>query len=274
MVPVRAVLTLWRVMYRILIVDDNRPFVLAISESLHFRGYQVSSAADGASALVMVENDLPDLILLDIEMPGMDGLHFCTALRQNPRFRTIPVIFMSVRSDLTDKLAAYEAGADDYMVKPFDMRELGARLQAVLRRSARQAADQEQRDATQESTPAEVVPTDAREGAAPDMLQVGPVRLYLDNATLESPAGVSRLTPAEFDLLKFFMLHANQILSSERLLQEVWLYPAGVGDPAVVRWHVKNLRRKLESEPDKPAYLRTISHHGYILAADLLPHRG
>lgn len=77
--------------------------------------------------------------------------------------------------------------------------------------------------------------------------------------------GEARLTPAEFELLRFLPLHPDQILSSERLLQEVWLYPAGVGDPAVVRWHVKNLRRKIEPEPDKPVRLRTISHHGYIL---------
>jgi DNA-binding response OmpR family regulator len=264
-------------MFRILIVDDNRPFVLAISESLHFRGYQVSSASDGASALVQVAREIPDLVLLDIEMPGMDGLNFCTALRADPRYRSIPVIFMSVRSDLSDKLAAYDAGADDYLVKPFDMRELGARLQAVLRRSAQQAADQEQRNATQEAPPAVTAASgeavDEADGEAARMLQVGPVRLHLDNATLESPAGSSRLTPAEFDLLKFFLLHANQILSSERLLQEVWLYPAGVGDPAVVRWHVKNLRRKLEVEPEKPTYLRTISHHGYILSADVPANR-
>lgn len=264
-------------MSRILIVDDNRPFVVAISESLQFRGYQVSSASDGASALVQVEREIPDLVLLDFEMPGIDGLNFCTALRASPQYCFIPVIFMSAHSDLSDKLAAYDAGADDYLVKPFDMRELGARLQAVLRRSAQQAAHQEHRNATREAPPA--VPAasggavDAVDGEAARVLQVGPVRLYLDNATLKSPAGSSLLTPAEFDLLKFFLLHANQILSSERLLQEVWLYPAGVGDPAVVRWHVKNLRRKLEVEPEKPTYLRTISRHGYILSADTSANR-
>ena len=103
------------------------------------------------------------------------------------------------------------------------------------------------------------------------VLEVRGLRLYLDNALVQSDQGEARLTPAEFELLKYMMLHPDQILSSERLLQEVWLYPTGVGDPAVVRWHVKNLRRKIEAEPEKPLRLRTISHHGYILVSDSSP---
>jgi two-component system, OmpR family, response regulator RpaA len=256
-------------MEHILIVDDNRPFVVAISESLRFRGYMISNAADGFEALRQVEQNPPDLVLLDIEMPGMDGLRFCQELRSNPRFAAMPVIFMSVRSELTDKLAAYEAGADDYLVKPFDMLELTARLQAVLRRSARQMAVDRERQRQMEARPVE--DGEVRGGELPAELdhtmQVTGLRLYLDNAMVESSLGVTRLTPAEFELLKYLMQHTDQILPSERLLQEVWLYPPGVGDPAVVRWHVKNLRRKIEPEPEKPLYLRTISHHGYIFVS-------
>jgi DNA-binding response OmpR family regulator len=272
-------------MAHILIVDDNTAFVLAISESLRFRGYSVSSASEGVEALRQADKSMPDLVLLDIEMPGMDGFRFCQELRSNPRFHAIPVIFMSVRSELADKLAAYEVGADDYLVKPFDMLELSARLQAVLRRSARQnAADRERALQLQSSSvPATQVAFENQEGAggekgaasststapAGDRILSAPgLRLYLDNALVESSQGEVRLTPAEFELLKYMLLHPDQILSSERLLQEVWLYPQGVGDPAVVRWHVKNLRRKIEAEPDKPIRLRTISHHGYILVGN------
>jgi DNA-binding response OmpR family regulator len=264
-------------MAHILIVDDNIAFVLAISESLRFRGYTVSSASDGVEALRQSDKHAPDLVLLDIEMPGMDGFRFCQELRSNPRFHTIPVIFMSVRSDLADKLAAYEVGADDYLVKPFDMLELSARLQAVLRRSARQsAADRERALQLQAQTDPSAPPGSDEQPlpAAPAndrVLEVHGLRLYLDNALVQSDQGEARLTPAEFELLKFLLLHPDQILSSERLLQEVWLYPAGVGDPAVVRWHVKNLRRKIEAEPDKPVRLRTISHHGYILVSRPTP---
>ena len=258
-------------MAHILIVDDNLAFVLAISESLRFRGYAVSSASDGQEALRQADRNPPDLVLLDIEMPGMDGFRFCQELRSNPRFHAIPVIFMSVRSDLTDKLAAYEVGADDYLVKPFDMLELSARLQAVLRRSARQSATDRERalqlQAQQAQTEQPNATAEAQAGEAEHVLAVGDLRLQLDNALVDSPVGNARLTPAEFELLKFLMQHPDQIVSSERLLQEVWLYPAGVGDPAVVRWHVKNLRRKIEPEPDKPLRLRTISHHGYILVS-------
>lgn len=262
-------------MAHILIVDDNMAFVLAISESLRFRGYSVSSALDGVEALREADKVVPDLVLLDIEMPGMDGFRFCRELRNTPRFQAIPVIFMSVRSDLADKLAAYEVGADDYLVKPFDMLELSARLQAVLRRSARQSAADRERALQLQGQANKVQPggDEPTAAAAPSssehILEVQGLRLHLDNALVESDQSEARLTPAEFELLKFLLLHPDQILSSERLLQEVWLYPAGVGDPAVVRWHVKNLRRKIETEPDKPVRLRTISHHGYILVSQI-----
>lgn len=189
-------------------------------------------------------------------MPGMDGLRFCQELRSNPRFHAIPVIFMSVRSELADKLAAYEVGADDYLVKPFDMLELSARLQAVLRRSARQSAvdhpaapckpeSQPQSQAqpqTEEKEPAKKTPK-SEAPAGDRLLEVPGLRLHLDSAAVEVDGSETRLTPAD-PLLRFLLLHPDQILSAERLLQEVWLYPAGVGDSAVVRWHVKNLRRK------------------------------
>lgn len=264
-------------MAHILIVDDNIAFVLAISESLWFRGYTVSSAADGVEALQEADRNVPDLVLLDIEMPGMDGFHFCQELRSNSRFHSIPVIFMSVRSDLADKLAAYEVGADDYLAKPFNMLELSARLQAVLRRSARQDAVDRERALQLEAQADQGMQTNNSDLPAEGVplhndrvLEVRGLRLYLDNALVESELGEARLTPAEFELLRYMMLHPDQILSSARLLQEVWLYPPGVGDPAVVRWHVKNLRRKIEAEPEKPVQLRTISHHGYILVGQ--PH--
>jgi DNA-binding response OmpR family regulator len=256
-------------MTHILVVDDNTAFVLAISESLQFRGYAVSNAADGAEALRLADKNRPDLVLLDIEMPGMDGLRFCQELRSNPRFHAIPVIFMSVRSELSDILAAYQVGADDYLVKPFDMLEMNARLQAVLRRSARQiAADREWAlQAQAQTSPQTDNGGSADLQAIPRVLEVPGLRLHLDSALVDLGGAEVRLTPAEFELLRFLLLHPDQILSSERLLQEVWLYPTGVGDPTVVRWHVKNLRRKIEADPEKPVRLRTISHHGYILVS-------
>lgn len=256
-------------MDHILIVDDDRAFVVAISESLRFRGYKVSSAGDAVEALAQVEQNPPDLVLMDIEMPGMDGMRLCRELRSKPNSAALPVIFMSVRSELKDKLAAYEAGADDYLIKPFNLLELTARLQAVLRRSAREMATDRGRQAHLEVQPTNTKTERTTETPEPDHVMVAKgLRLYLDNATVESGLGATRLTPAEFELLRYLMQHADQILPSERLLQEVWLYPPGVGDPAVVRWHVKNLRRKIEPDPEKPSYLRTISHHGYIFVSE------
>jgi DNA-binding response OmpR family regulator len=259
-------------MAHILIVDDNSGFVLAISEGLRLRGYTVSSASDGVEALQQAGKNAPDLVLLDIEMPGMNGFRFCQELRSNPRLHLIPVIFMSVRSDLSDKVAAYEVGADDYLVKPFEMLELYARLQAVLRRSERQVVTDLELTQQLHTPPRHALheassnSKDQGCGTGNDrVLAVSGLHLFLDNALVQSDAGEVRLTPVEFQLLKYMMVHADQIVTSEQLLQEVWQYPVGVGDPAVVRWHIKNLRRKIEAEPDRPVRLRTLSHHGYIL---------
>jgi DNA-binding response OmpR family regulator len=257
------------VMTHILIVDDDVTLISAISENLRFRGYSVSTASNGVEALADIEARIPELVLLDIEMPGMDGLHFCCALRSQARLQAIPVIFMSVRSDVQEKLAAYEAGADDYIVKPFHVLELNARLQAVLRRTSHDCVGRnEQSQVCEQASDGETYIASYPQvdpAGYTQVLEMPGLRLYLENALVETSAGAARLTPAEFELLKYFMQHPNQIVSSERILQEVWLYPEGVGESAVVRWHIKNLRRKIEVEPEKPVLLRTLSHHGYIL---------
>ncbi len=234
-------------MENICIVDDDENIVSAIKESLEFHGYTISSAPNGVAALRLVQSLPPDLLILDIDMPGMDGVEVCCQLRNDPRLSALPIIFLTGHSELRNKLAAYSAGADDYLHKPFVMQELLMRIRAVLRRATPRVSEANQ-------APFQLPP-----------LQVGPLQLDLKTATVETEHNVATLTPNELNLMEYLMQHTNQILSSKKLLQEVWKYPVGTGDPAVVRWHVKNLRRKIEATPDEPSYLHTIPHHGYML---------
>jgi DNA-binding response OmpR family regulator len=234
-------------MKNILVVDDDEAIVWAVRASLQFHGYTVNSTHSGPEALRQIQEQAPDLLILDIEMPGMDGVEVCSQLRSDPRWRELPIIFLTGLSELRNKLAAYTVGADDYLAKPFAMQELLMRIRALLRRAKPHPTKESQ------------IPVE------PDQLQVGPLHLNLKRSTVETEHEVIGLTPNELNLLKYLMQHPNQIFSSEKLLQEVWQYPVGTGDPALVRWHMKNVRRKLEPTPDQSIYLHTIPHHGYML---------
>jgi len=231
-------------MASILVVDDDIDVADTIHRSLINKGHSVKVVYNGVEALEAVKLNSPDLIVLDVIMPFMDGIEVCRRLRQDPQTTHIPIIFLTAMDRLDDKLEGFDAGADDYVTKPFDIQELEVRARAVLRRSL---------------TPAQ---------AEPDVLTVGD--LSLNRRTYEARAGsrVSLLTPIEFELLHYLMSHAGEVFSSERLLQEVWEYPGGTGDPALVRMHVKNIRDKIENNPKQPRFLRTISRHGYTVATD------
>ncbi|MCX6045914.1 MAG: response regulator transcription factor [Chloroflexi bacterium] len=242
-------------MKNILVVDDDKAIVWALTANLHHYGYTVNSVQNGVDALRQIQSQQPDLVLLDIDLPGMDGVEVCGRLRSDPRSSLLPIIFLTGLSELRDMRAAYAVGADDYVGKPFSMPELLMRISAVLRRAKNQQLPE-----VQKPTP-------------PHQLQIGPLQLNLNSSTLETEHRVVGLTPNELSLMKYLMHHPNQTFSSEKLLQEVWLYPPGTGDPALVRWHVKNLRRKLEPKPDQPIYLHTIPHHGYILVDPPRPYQ-
>jgi len=173
----------------------------------------------------------------------------CHRLRMNPRWGMIPIIFLTARPELQNKIAAFTAGADDYICKPFDMRELVARVQAVLRRSSPNADAQIY----------ETVPE-------PNFLEMGSLYLDLKTAVATTDAGDAQLTPNEFDLLKFLMQNTDHLFTADKLLIDVWGYPPGTGDPALVRWHVRNLRMKIEADTSRPIFLHTVPRHGYKLA--------
>lgn len=225
----------------ILGVDDDVDVAKTIEMDLTQNGYQVVTANNGYAALESALRDRPDLVLLDIAMPEIDGIEVCRRLRANPATASIPILFLTASKDIKTKIDGFNAGADDYLVKPFDLQELNLRVKALLRRG----------------------PTKPNE--IPPGLVVS--SLSLNCHTFELTVGDRKvlLTPVEFELVFYMMLRAGQVLSTERLLREVWQYPPGTGSPELVRAHIKNLRNKIEPNPKEPVYIRTVGRFGYTI---------
>ncbi len=229
----------------ILVVDDEMPFLESLRFSLERQGYRVLTAMDGIAGLRMARAEKPDLIILDVMLPGMDGFKVCQALRKES---DVPVIMLTARDDETDKVVGLELGADDYVTKPFGLRELHARIRAVLRR----------RDGLPELTAAPVDGVILRtEGITHGNLVVSPQerRVLLNGA--EVP-----LRPREFDLLTYLVRNRGIALSRQQLLDSVW----GVdyyGDPRTVDVHMRQLREKIEADPGVPTRLVTVRGYGY-----------
>jgi len=227
-------------MARIMIVDDD-PFVSdLLFRALTRQNHTVIVAHDGAEAIALLRAETPEVIVLDIVMPNVNGIQVCQYARTNPVLASIPILFLTTREAIEDKIQGYEAGGDDYMTKPFDLTELGLRVNALLRYSTA------------------VVPTGT--------LRVGDIEADPDRATVQVGDRAVELTPVEFELLYYLMSYAGQVIPTETLLQEVWGYPPGTGNSSLVRMHILNLRRKIEQNSKSPKYLRTVPRHGYTLS--------
>ncbi len=235
-------------MARILLVDDERDLVWALRRTLSNEGYEVLCGYDGAEAVHLAQRYCPDLVVLDIAMPWMDGLQVCRRLRQDPILAAIPILFLSVRSDMQQRVLGLDEGGDDYLAKPFDLKELKAHIRALLRRGRLVAPRGRGRD-------------------VPDSLTFGDLTFHLRTCQVCVKGNPIKLTPLEFDLLRYLMTHPGEAFPSEHLLQQVWGWPPQTGDPDLVRWHVKRLRAKIETDPLHPTYIRTVSRHGYMFAA-------
>jgi len=230
-------------MSEILVVDDDRDVAQTVELALRRRGFKVAMANSGVEALKVLRRYDPDLVILDVLMPGMSGLEVCRRLRSDPKTTTLPIIFLTARGQERDRIEGLRAGADDYLSKPFNLEELLLRVNAVLRRSQKEP-----------------------EGEQPQVLVAG--QLELDSRTFEVTTPVKSgilLTPTEFDLLYHLMSHVGQVFSSDRLLQEVWDFPYDTGSTDLVRAHIKNLREKIEPNPRAPVYLKTVPRHGYTV---------
>ena len=231
----------------ILVVDDEPDLVWAIQRHLQNAGYEVFTAHDGMDALAVARRHRPALVVLDINMPVLDGLEVCQRMREDPILASILILFLTVSSTISHRVLGLDRGADDYMTKPFDLLELNARIRALLRRD-RSLSNPNQGDSVQSST-----------------LTVGEITLDLHTSKVQVKEKESELTPIEFDLLYFLMAHPQEVFTSRQLLQMVWNYPDEISNSGLVRWHVKNLRNKIEVDPEQPNYIVTVARQGYML---------
>jgi len=225
-------------MPRILIVDDEPEMLRGLEDNLRFEGYQTVSAINGEDGLARALSDAPDLVLLDVMMPKMSGWDVCRELRR--RGVDVPVIMLTARGAETDRVQGLELGADDYVTKPFSLRELLARVRAVLRRPGPRQKFEE--------------------------FAFGDARIRLRGRQVFKGGREVRLTRKEFDLLVFLVEHRGEIITRERLLDEVWGYER-FPTTRTVDTHVLRLRRKFEADPDRPTWILTVHGQGYRFAA-------
>jgi two-component system KDP operon response regulator KdpE len=228
---------------RILVVDDEAQITRVLRAALTGQGYLVRTAADGQSGLDLVHDWSPDVIITDLSMPNMDGLALCRRVRAEST--DVPIIVLSVKGEERGKVDALDAGADDYIVKPFGMNELLARIRAVLRRK----------------------PTGAADSSEP-VLEVGDLRIDFDQRQVTVSGRPTRLTPKEFELLAYMARHPNRVLTHHTLLGAIW---GGdyVEQVEYLRVFVGQLRKKIEPNPAKPRFILTEPWVGYRFVPDV-----
>ena len=220
---------------RVLIVEDEPMVAEVVERYLRRDGHDVRIARDGAEALREVERFQPSLLVLDVMLPGLDGMEVCRRLRERS---DTPVIMLTARGEEIDRLLGLGVGADDYVTKPFSPRELAARVKAVLRRAGSQ-------------TPAER-----------ETLRFDDLRINAATRTVEDARGPVNLTAREFDLLHYLASHPGQVFSRDRLMDAVWDYEYA-GDSSTVTVHMRRLRAKVEADPSRPKHLKTVWGVGY-----------
>jgi DNA-binding response OmpR family regulator len=242
----------------VLIVDDEPTLRAAIAYNLKREGWSVEQADDGYAALERARALRPDVIVLDVMLPGLDGLQVCRALRAES---TVPILFLSARGEEIDRILGLELGGDDYLTKPFAMRELVARVRAMLRR-AQMAPTAVASGSLPSMRKAEAPTIPSAEGQA---LISGELFVDVARRTVRLRDQFITLKPKEFDLLAYLMRHPEIVLSREALLREVWGYDYPV-DTRTVDVHIRWLRQKLEAEPGNPHWIETVRGYGYRFA--------
>jgi phosphate regulon transcriptional regulator PhoB len=225
---------------KILIVEDENDIAELIRYNVERAGYQAQVLRDGHQALQLLRREVPDLLVLDLMLPGMDGLELCRRLRAEPATRALPIIMVTAKGEETDRVVGLEMGADDYLVKPFSPRELVARLRAVLRR---------------------------REGPEPeaDQLVAGDISLNRGRHEVTRAGVPITLSAMEFKLLAFLLANRGRAFTREQLLDRVWGQDRFV-EPRTVDVHIRRLREKVEADPKRPSLILTVRGLGYRCA--------
>ena len=227
---------------RIAIIEDEADIVEMVRYNLRKEGFEVESFSRGREGLESLRRNPPDLLLLDIMLPDLDGLSICRQLRADERLKELPVVFLTARGEEIDRVVGLEIGADDYVVKPFSPRELVARVKAILRRQA-------------------------RTGDLGAVVEIRSLRLDPGTQDVTVRGNPVELSALEFKLLYFLASRPRQIFSRERLLDEVWGRDCSV-TPRTVDVHIRRLREKIEARPDDPEYIGTVRGAGYRMLAE------
>jgi DNA-binding response OmpR family regulator len=223
----------------ILVVEDDRDIANLVRLHLQDSGYTVDLAYDGRTGLARADAKPYDLLILDLMLPGLEGLEVCRQLRARPRY--MPILMLTAKSSELDRVLGLEMGADDYLTKPFSIRELLARVKAILRRS-------------------EVLASQAAEGSA--TVEAGDLFIDMDKRMVTVKSKTVELTPREFDLLAYFARHPGRVYSRAQLLNQVWGY-GHEGYEHTVNTHINRLRTKIEEDPARPRYILTVWGVGY-----------
>ena len=221
---------------KILVVDDEALLVKGIRFNLQNEGYEVITGSDGLEAVHLVREQDPDLVVLDVMMPQMDGMTACSKIRE---FSDVPIILLTAKTDDMDKLMGFDHGADDYLTKPFNILELKARIRALLRRSGAKERK-----------------------VVGNLLTIGSITLDLDARNAYRGGVLADLTAKEFDVAEFLMRNPNRVYSREALLDTIWAYEYR-SDIRTVDVHIRRLREKLEENPAEPQYIMTKWGVGY-----------
>ncbi|MEZ4637243.1 MAG: response regulator transcription factor [Caldilineaceae bacterium] len=222
----------------ILVVDDEPKIIRLARDYLEGSGFRVLPAMDGNTALAAARTDKPDLVVLDLNLPGMDGLDVCRALR---RESSVPIIMLTARADETDRLIGLELGADDYVVKPYSLREVTSRIRALLRRAYGELAL----------------------NSGPATITFGPIEIDLERMWVRRHGDLVDLTPTEFRLLRQLVANPDRPISRDALIEAVWGYDGDLGNDRTIDVHMRHLRQKLEDDPGNPRFLLTVRGVGY-----------
>ena len=235
-------------MAKIVVVDDDLAIQTLIRVNLEMQGHAVKTASDGIEGYAVVQQEQPDLVILDVMMPNVDGYTVCQRIRKNPDTENTPVLMLTALGVVEDKVKGFDVGADDYLVKPFELPELQVRVRALLRRSGQMP----------------------KSAGSKDILSVGDITLIPENLEAKIREQIVKLTPTEFEILNALVQNHNQAISLGKLLQEVWGYSPN-DDVETIRVHVRHLRAKIEKVAAGKTYIETIYGGGYRLIPEGVP---
>ena len=246
----------------ILVVEDDDIVALTIERCLRREDYGVTLANSGVEGLQQARRHKPEMVILDVIMPGMDGFAVCREMRADPILSDVPILFLTARSKPEDRITGFNVGADDYLSKPFNLDELTLRVRAILRRT-RPWVNEIRSESVEQSK------STGNSGGTANQEHCLSIKGHILNCKtfeLSIPGrDIVQLTPIQFDLLYHLMSHPGEVFSPARLLDEVWDYPSDAGSPDLVRVHIKNLRERVELDPREPAFIETVPGFGYTI---------